>query len=72
MKASLLLIFAVFFGVFAMNATATTYYVNVNSANPTPPYTSWSTAATNIQSAINSAGAGSLVLVTNGLYNLGG
>jgi len=48
------------------------YYVN--QANPTPafPYTSWTTAATNIQQAIDAGTTiGRLVLVTNGVFASG-
>ena len=54
------------------NVLADTRYVDVNSTNATPPYTSWSTASTNIQNAVDAAVAGDEVVVTNGLYATGG
>ena len=52
---------AIFLGFLALRAAATTYYVDINSTNPTPPYTNWSTASTDIQSAVNQATNGDFV-----------
>jgi hypothetical protein len=65
-------LFALFLGFFAFHAAATTYYVDINSPDPTPPYTNWNTASTGIQSALNQTTNGDLVLVNPGIYFSGG
>jgi hypothetical protein len=58
----------VLFGLSPLSVWAATHYVALDSPEPTPPYTTWTTAATNIQDAVNVAGAGDEIVVTNGIY----
>lgn len=47
-------------------------FVNPTSITPQPPYTNWSIAAPSIQEAVDAAWPGSTVVVTGGVYNIGG
>src|SRR5881394_513900 len=48
----------------------TTLYVSQTSPNPTPPYTTWDTAAHTIQEAVDAASDADTVLVAEGTYAL--
>lgn len=54
------------------SASAAVLHVDLNSTNPIPPYVSWATAANVIQDAVDAAVNGDEVLVTNGVYEVGG
>ena len=72
MKQYSLILIAACLMPFVFNTSAAVRYVDLNCATPASPFTSWATAATNIQDAIDLTTDGDQVLVTNGIYSYGG
>lgn len=70
LKINALRLTALCFCLFSLRAAATTYYVDINSTNAAQPYANWSTAATDIQNAINqTANKSTLIGPLNRLRN---
>ncbi len=57
-------------GALTMQSQAAIRYVNVANTTPSAPYTSWATAATSIQPAVNAAVNGDTVRIASGTYSL--
>ncbi len=51
-----------------VRAGADVHYVDLNSTNPVPPFTNWSTAAIFIQDGVNAAGTGDTVRIAPADY----
>ena len=59
---------AVDIGAYESQYTGTVHYVSLSSTNAVAPYTSWLTAATNLQDAISVAQTGEVVVANAGIY----
>ncbi len=55
-------------GSIEVNIITNIHYVNINNPSPVLPYSTWETAATNIQDAVDIADNGGKIIVTNGMF----
>ena len=60
------------FGMVTSAVAQVSIHCVASSGMEIAPYSDWTTAATNIQDAINAAQVGDFILVTNGVYAVGG
>ena len=58
--------------LFSYSASAVTRYVNVYNSSPQAPYTNWASAAKIIQNALDECNQKDVVIVSNGVYAMGG
>ncbi|MDD5706722.1 MAG: choice-of-anchor Q domain-containing protein [Kiritimatiellae bacterium] len=65
-------LFSVMAAIVVVSARADIHYVAQAGQTPSGTYTSWETAASNIQDAVTAAVAGDVVMVSNGVYETGG
>ena len=72
MKTKLAFLFPALLALTLAPAGAAVRYVNLANPSPAPPYTNWASAAKNIQAAIDVADVGDEIMVTNGVYRIGG
>jgi hypothetical protein len=68
MKSHLTVFIGVCVMLFAFTAPAATFYVDLNTTNPVPPYADLTTAAVSIPAAVDAATNGDLILVNDGVY----
>ncbi len=69
MKKSILIVLSIVFGIWHVYADATPiHYVAQCNQIPSAPYTSWASAASNVQDAINESISGDQVWIARGVY----